>query len=43
LTRKLFSTGVDAVRRGNWVLSDDGALYTMALGSTEVKIGRVGE
>jgi ribonuclease Z len=42
LTRRLFSQGVNAVRRGDWTIADDGSLYTLPIGSTEVRIGRVG-
>jgi len=41
LARRLFSRGVDAVRRGDWTMADDGSLYTLPLGSEEVRIGRV--
>jgi ribonuclease Z len=42
LTRRLFSQGVNAVRGGDWTIADDGSLYTLPIGSTEVRIGRVG-
>jgi ribonuclease Z len=41
LTRRLFSSGVKAVRRGDWTMADDGSLYTLPIGSTEVRIGHV--
>jgi hypothetical protein len=31
-----------AARRGDWVMADDGSLYTLPLGSGEIRIGRVG-
>jgi len=41
LPRRLFSRGVDAVREGDWTIADDGSLYTLPIGSDEVRIGRV--
>jgi len=41
LARRLFSRGVNGVRRGDWTMADDGSLYTLPLGSTSVRIGRV--
>ena len=41
LTRRLFSNGISEVRRGEWTIADDGSLYTMAIGSRDVRIGRV--
>ena len=43
LTRRLFTQGVDAVRRGDWTIADDGSLYTLPLGSGEVRVGRIDE
>ena len=43
LTRRLFSNGISEVRRGEWTIADDGSLYTMAIGSRDVRIGRVRE
>ena len=42
LARQLFSQGVDEVRIGDFTLADDGSLYTLPLGSEEVRIGRIG-
>jgi hypothetical protein len=39
----LFSNGISEVRRGEWTIADDGSLYTMAIGSRDVRIGRVRE
>ncbi|HEX8029469.1 MAG TPA: hypothetical protein VF491_13440, partial [Vicinamibacterales bacterium] len=39
LPRRLFSQGIDAVRPANWTIADDGSLYTMPLGSAEVRRG----
>jgi ribonuclease Z len=43
LTRRLFSRGISDVRRGEWTIADDGSLYTLPLGSSDVRIGRLGE
>jgi ribonuclease Z len=43
LPRRLFAQGVDRVRRGGWTIADDGSLYTLPIGSGEIKIGRVVE
>ncbi len=41
LPRRLFARGVNEVRKGDWTMADDGSLYTLPLGSQEVRIGRV--
>jgi ribonuclease Z len=41
LPRNVFAQGLDAVRRGDWTIADDGSLYTMPLGSDRVQIGRM--
>lgn len=41
LPRRLFSQGVNVARRGEWTIADDGSLYTLPIGSSEVQIGRV--
>jgi ribonuclease Z len=41
LTRRLFGQSISGVRRGDWVLAEDGSLYTLPVGSQEVRIGRV--
>lgn len=41
LTRRLFSRGVNDIRKGRWDLADDGSLYTLPFGSEEVRIGRI--
>ena len=43
LARSVFARGIGDVRRGSWTLADDGSLYTLPLGSEQVRIGRVGE
>lgn len=42
LARRLFAAGVDAVRPRGWTIADDGSLYTLPIGSDEVKIGGIG-
>jgi ribonuclease Z len=42
LMRRLFSRGIDAVRKGRWTIADDGSLYTLPFGSDLVRVGRVG-
>lgn len=41
LTRATFGRGVREVRKGDWTLADDGSLYTLPIGSKDVRIGRV--
>jgi ribonuclease Z len=41
LARRLFAHGVNEVRKGEWTMADDGSLYTLPLGSREVKTGRM--
>jgi ribonuclease Z len=41
LPRRLFASGVNAVRPRDWTISDDGSLYTLPLGSKEVHTGRM--
>lgn len=41
LTRRLFASGVNAVRKGDWTIAEDGSLYTLPLGSKEVRTGRM--
>jgi ribonuclease Z len=43
LARRVFGHGVDERRKGDWTIADDGSLYTMPIGSTDVRIGRVAE
>lgn len=42
LPRRLFGQGVNDVRDGDWTIADDGSLYTLPLGGTEISIGRIG-
>lgn len=41
LTRRTFARGVGEVRKGDWTMAEDGSLYTLPIGSDEVRIGRV--
>ena len=41
LPRRLFASGVNRVRKGGWTMADDGSLYTLPLGSKEVRMGRM--
>ncbi len=41
LPRQLFARGVDRVRPDGWSIADDGSLYTLPIGSREVRVGRM--
>lgn len=41
LPRRLFAAGVNKVRQGDWTIAEDGNLYTLPLGSKEVRMGKV--
>lgn len=41
IARRTFESGIDAARNGDWTLADDGSLYTLPLGSKDVRIGSV--
>ena len=41
LTRRLFSNGVSKIRQGEWIIADDGSLYTLPLGTDKIHIGRM--
>jgi ribonuclease Z len=41
LTRQIFGRGVGKVRRADWTIAEDGSLYTLPLGSGEVRVGRM--
>jgi ribonuclease Z len=43
LARRLFARGVDQVRRGDWTIADDGSLYTLPIGTTTIRSGRIDE
>jgi ribonuclease Z len=42
LQRRLFFNGVDKVRQGDWTIARDGSLYTLPIGSKDVRIGKIG-
>jgi hypothetical protein len=37
----LFASGVNAVRSEDWTIAEDGSLYTLPLGSPEIRVGRI--
>ena len=41
LARRLFARDIHNVRQGEWTMADDGSLYTLPIGSEEVRIGRM--
>jgi ribonuclease Z len=41
LPRRLFSQGIDKVRPGGWTIADDGSLYTLPIGSSEIVRGAI--
>jgi ribonuclease Z len=41
LQRRLFFGGVGKIRRGDWTTASDGSLYTMPIGSREVRVGKI--
>ncbi|MGE0816933.1 MAG: MBL fold metallo-hydrolase [Vicinamibacterales bacterium] len=43
LARRVFAQGVNAIRKDGWVIADDGSLYTLPVGSADVRTGRVVE
>jgi len=43
LMRRLFASGVDAVRPDGWTIARDGDLYTLPLGSAEIVAGSIGD
>jgi ribonuclease Z len=43
LARRLFAQGISEVRRGDWTIADDGTLYTLPIGSSQIHIGRIDE
>ena len=43
LPRRLFAQGIAEARRGDWTMADDGTLYTLPIGSSEIHIGRIDE
>ncbi len=43
LMRRLFASGVDAIRPDGWTIAEDGSLYTLPLGSEEIQAGSIGD
>ncbi len=41
LARRLFASGVNEVRSGDWTIAEDGSLYTLPFGSDEIVVGRI--
>lgn len=41
MAKRIFTRGLDGARHGDWDLAEDGSLYTLPVGSTEFRIGRV--
>ncbi|MBU1374441.1 MAG: MBL fold metallo-hydrolase [Alphaproteobacteria bacterium] len=41
--RQVFTRGLNGARHGQWDLGEDGSLYTLPLGSKDVRIGRIPE
>jgi ribonuclease Z len=41
LARRLFVQGIAKARQGDWTIADDGSLYTLPIGSKEVRVGEV--
>lgn len=41
LQRRLFSGGVDKVRQGDWTIAKDGSLYTLPIGSKDIRVGSI--
>lgn len=41
LARRMFVRDMNRARDGEWRLADDGSLYTLPLGSTDVQVGRI--
>ena len=39
LPRRLFAQGIDEARQGAWTIANDGSLYTLPLGSREIRRG----
>lgn len=42
LPRRLFAQGLNAIRPSGWAIAEDGDLYTLPIGSDQVKSGRIG-
>jgi ribonuclease Z len=42
LTRRLFTQGISAARKGDWSITDDGSFYVMPIGSPVIRIEKAG-
>jgi ribonuclease Z len=42
LARRLFAQGVDEIRPDGWTIAEDGSLYTLPIGSKELRTGAIG-
>jgi hypothetical protein len=38
----LFTQGINAARKGDWSITEDGSLYVMPIGSSEIRLGKAG-
>lgn len=41
MLRRIFTRGMDGARHGDWDMAEDGSLYTLPVGSSDFRIGRV--
>jgi len=41
MTKRIFTRGLDGARHGDWDLAEDGSLYTLPVGSRDLRIGRI--
>jgi len=41
ILKSIFTRGLDKARSGDWDLAEDGSLYTLPVGSKDIRIGRV--
>ncbi len=42
IPRRLFSQGLSAIRPSGWAIAEDGDLYTLPIGTAQIKSGRIG-
>jgi ribonuclease Z len=43
LMRRLFASGVNAIRAASWTIAEDGSLFTLPFDSKEITVGRIGD
>jgi len=43
IARRVFAQGIDSIRRSGWTFADDGSLYTLPLGTQDVRTGQIDE